>query len=468
MSRFEGSSNNNKEIPRYNRFSRANENSLGNKDYIDVSDDGFWTKKAEIVKTTQNTNDRKFQRLDLSHHIMNSDSTPEQMTRYSVFYRVEEILKQLAENDFSYTRIPQRERSPSPPPTYDEKGNRVNTREMRHKKKLEDEKIKLVQLSLKSLINYTTPDNYIKPNFFKEKFYLPVDEYRNINFIGLLLGPRGTTLKSLQQENGCRIQIRGKGSFQKGKSEEEMPIGSMSEAEPLHCLVIADSEEKLRKGLKGCENVVMRAITAPSGQNDMKREQLKELAKLNGTYRDTESSACQICGNEGHNRFNCPKSEKYLATMECAKCKKLGHLEEDCDVITAKANIYEDLRVEKKEPSLGKRKLVYDEEDELAQKPKITKIENKESHDVKANIKTEVSAEPTKLPVQHVEAEGSPEVVAESVQEEQELEPPALDDSDDNLAPPALDDSEDDIPPPALNDSDDDLAPPPTFDDDSD
>lgn len=154
--------------------------------------------------------------------------------------------------------------------------------------------------------------------------------------------------------------------------------------------------------------------------------------------------------------------------MECAKCKKLGHLEEDCDVITAKANIYEDLRVEKKEPSLGKRKLVYDEEDELAQKPKITKIENKESHDVKANIKTEVSAESTKLPVQHVKSEGSPEVVAESVQEEQELEPPALDDSDDNLAPPALDDSEDDIPPPALNDSDDDLAPPPTFDDDSD
>lgn len=459
MSRFEGSSNNNKEIPRYNRFSRANENNLGNKEYIDVSNDGFWTKKAENVKTSQNSNERKSQRLDLSHYIMNSDSTPEQMTRYSVFYRVEEILKQLAENDFSYTRIPQRERSPSPPPTYDEKGNRVNTREMRHKKKLEDEKIKLVQLSLKSLINYTTPDNYVKPNFFKEKFYLPVDEYRHINFIGLLLGPRGTTLKSLQQENGCRIQIRGKGSFQKGKSEEEMPIGSMSEAEPLHCLVIADSEEKLRKGLKGCENVVMRAITAPSGQNDMKREQLKELAKLNGTYRDTESSICQICGNEGHNRFNCPKSEKYLATMECAKCKILGHLEEDCDVITAKANIYEDLRVENKEAGLGKRKLVYDEEEELVQKPKITKTENRESNDAKPDIETEVSTEPTTLPVDPVKAEDLPEATVETVQdeqEEQELEPPALDDSDDDLAPPELDDSEDD------------LAPPPTFDDDSD
>lgn len=443
MSRFEGFSNNNKETPRYSRFSRANENNIGSKDYIEVSDDGFWTKKAEHVKTIKSSHDRKLQRLDLSHHIMNADSTPEQMTRYSVFYRVEEILKQLAENDFSYTRIPQRERSPSPPPTYDEKGNRVNTREMRHKKKLEDEKIKLVQLSLKSLINYTTPDNYVKPNFFKEKFYLPVDEYRHINFIGLLLGPRGTTLKSLQQENGCRIQIRGKGSFQKGKSEEEMPIGSMSEAEPLHCLVIADSEEKLRKGLKGCENVVMRAITAPSGQNDMKREQLKELAKLNGTYRDTESSVCQICGNEGHNRFNCPKSEKYLATMECAKCKKLGHLEEDCDVMTAKANIYKDLRVERKEPGLGKRKLTDEEEDELAQNSKIIKTEKRESNDVKSHIEKEVPTEPTSLP-HPVEAEDLPEVAAESVQDEQELEPPALDDSDDDLAPPPTfdDDSE--------------------------
>ena len=454
MSRFEGFSNNkntgNHAVLRSNRFARLEAQMPTNKEYEAVSEDGFWTKKAS--KTTENKH-----KLDLSHYLMNAEATPEQMTKYSVFYRIEEIIKKVSENDFSYIRIPQRERSPSPPPTYDDNGNRKNTREIRHKKKLEDEKIKLVQLSLKSLLNYASPDSYVKPNFFKEKFYLPVDEYQHINFIGLLLGPRGATLKSLQQENGCRIQIRGKGSFQKGRNEEEMPIGSMSEAEPLHCLVIADSEEKLRKGLKGCENVVVRAITAPSGQNDMKREQLKELAKLNGTYRDTESTACQICGNEGHNRFNCPKSEKYLATIQCSKCNKYGHLEEDCDVFTAKVNRFEDLRKSNNSGTAGKRKLTYDEIDEP--EPKIAKVE-------------------VTKPVEVVEPEvkiiaPEPVIVEEEVIVENVLSSPPAEDSDieeEVLAPPAEDSEIDEevLAPPAIDDSDDDLAPPPAFDDDSD
>ena len=446
MSRFEGFSNNsNNTIPRNNRFSRPEVNLSGINEYADVSEDGLWTKKVECTKKEQKSTEGYKQRLDLSHFVMSAEATPEQMTKYSVFYRIEEITKQIAENDFSYTRIPQREKSPMPPAIYDEKGNIVNTREARHKKKLEDEKIKLIQLSLKSLVNYASPDNYIKPNFFKEKFYLPVDEYKHINFIGLLLGPRGATLKQLQQENGCRIQIRGKGSFQKGKSEEEMPIGSRSEAEPLHCLVIADSEEKLRKGLKGCENVVMRAITAPSGQNDMKREQLKELAKLNGTYRDTENNVCQICGNEGHNRFNCPKSEKYLATIQCNKCNKFGHLEEDCNVITAKANIYQDLRTTNNVETVGKRKLVYDEEDEAVEKKtKTIKIDNdmpKETITQEENI---IVPEP---------------IITKEVVDEKPLSPPQISDSENE---------EEVLEPPALDDSDDDLAPPPAFDDDSD
>lgn len=38
------------------------------------------------------------------------------------------------------------------------------------------------------------------------------------------------------------------------------------------------------------------AASIPEGQNELKRNQLRELAALNGTLRDDENQACQNCG----------------------------------------------------------------------------------------------------------------------------------------------------------------------------
>ena len=37
------------------------------------------------------------------------------------------------------------------------------------------------------------------------------------------------------------------------------------------------------------------AASIPEGQNQLKRNQLRELAALNGTLRDDENQACQNC-----------------------------------------------------------------------------------------------------------------------------------------------------------------------------
>ncbi len=37
------------------------------------------------------------------------------------------------------------------------------------------------------------------------------------------------------------------------------------------------------------------AASIPEGQNELKRNQLRELAALNGTLRDDENQACQNC-----------------------------------------------------------------------------------------------------------------------------------------------------------------------------
>lgn len=41
-------------------------------------------------------------------------------------------------------------------------------------------------------------------------FFLLINQY---NFVGRLLGPRGLTAKQMEQDLGCKIMVRGKGSM---------------------------------------------------------------------------------------------------------------------------------------------------------------------------------------------------------------------------------------------------------------
>ena len=50
-----------------------------------------------------------------------------------------------------------------------------------------------------------------------DKVMIPQDEHPEINFVGLLIGPRGNTLKAMERDTGAKIIIRGKGSVKEGK-----------------------------------------------------------------------------------------------------------------------------------------------------------------------------------------------------------------------------------------------------------
>ena len=47
--------------------------------------------------------------------------------------------------------------------------------------------------------------------FGNSKFYF------QFNFVGRILGPRGLTAKQLEQETGCKVMVRGKGSMRDKK-----------------------------------------------------------------------------------------------------------------------------------------------------------------------------------------------------------------------------------------------------------
>ena len=81
-------------------------------------------------------------------------------------------------------------RSPSPPPRYDSNGKRTNTREMRMREILTKERNSLIERLLKINPNYQPPADYVRQKPMR-KMYIPVKEYPNYNFIGLVIGPRG-------------------------------------------------------------------------------------------------------------------------------------------------------------------------------------------------------------------------------------------------------------------------------------
>lgn len=44
------------------------------------------------------------------------------------------------------------------------------------------------------------------------------------NFVGRILGPRGMTAKQLEQETGCKIMVRGKGSMRDKKKVRNLSV----------------------------------------------------------------------------------------------------------------------------------------------------------------------------------------------------------------------------------------------------
>jgi splicing factor 1 len=125
-----------------------------------------------------------------------ANMTSEQLEAYTLHLRIEEITQKLKIDDVvpadgdrcvarffsSGARLTFLPRSPSPPPQYDNHGRRVNTREYRYRKRLEDERHKLVEKAMKTIPNYHPPQDYRRPTKTQEKVYVPVNDYPEINF----------------------------------------------------------------------------------------------------------------------------------------------------------------------------------------------------------------------------------------------------------------------------------------------
>ncbi|NXH79915.1 SF01 factor, partial [Edolisoma coerulescens] len=157
---------------------------------------------------------------------------------------------------------------------------------------------------------------------------------------------RGNTLKNIEKECNAKIMIRGKGSVKEGKVGRKDGQMLPGEDEPLHALVTANTMENVKKAVeqvRGCSqggslevqppcltprvplqirNILKQGIETPEDQNDLRKMQLRELARLNGTLREDDNRILRP--------WQSTETRSITNTTVCTKCGGAGHIASDC------------------------------------------------------------------------------------------------------------------------------------------
>lgn len=135
-----------------------------------------------------------------------------------------------------------------------------------------------------------------------EVIMVPVDQYPTYNFVGRILGPRGTTAKQLESTTGCRVTILGR-----VKKDSPMdPSTSPVDNGPLRVQISvpADAPDAAKRMENGVSLVKALLIPPADGQDELKRQQLMVLANMNGTYRPRNTATSPVrfsaAGDYGH------------------------------------------------------------------------------------------------------------------------------------------------------------------------
>lgn len=101
-----------------------------------------------------------------------------------------------------------------------------------------------------------------------DKVWIPQEAHPEVNFVGLLIGPRGNTLKALEQEvsllqsfpnrsfqTQAKIIIRGKGSIKEGKlGRREGPLPG--ENEPLHAYITGPDRATIQRACNKINDII--------------------------------------------------------------------------------------------------------------------------------------------------------------------------------------------------------------------
>ncbi|XP_065077292.1 branchpoint-bridging protein-like isoform X2 [Ochlerotatus camptorhynchus] len=146
-----------------------------------------------------------------------------------------------------------------------------------------------------------------KPIKIAVRVQVPVRDHPKFNFVGKLLGPKGNSLKRLQEETMCKMAVLGKGSMRDRKKEEELRLSGDPRyshlSEDLHVEIstyTAPAEAHARIAYALAE---VRRFLVPDYHDDIRQEQMWEMQALNSAQSvpNGTNGNCNGTTINGHN-----------------------------------------------------------------------------------------------------------------------------------------------------------------------
>lgn len=120
-----------------------------------------------------------------------------------------------------------------------------------------------------------------QPQNVKLKVRIPIQEYPRVNFVGKLLGPKGSTLKGLQEETGCKMAVLGRGSMRDKAKEEELrkeggkKYGHLNDELHVNVEVFAEMTEAYRRLSHAV--VELKKFLVPDNNDEIRQQQMQEM-----------------------------------------------------------------------------------------------------------------------------------------------------------------------------------------------
>merc|ERR1719277_513718 len=123
-----------------------------------------------------------------------------------------------------------------------------------------------------------------KPIRLVVKVTVPVKEHPKFNFVGKLLGPKGNSLKRLQEETLTKMAVLGKGSMRDKAKEEEMRMSKDPKYQhlndELHVEIVAFAPPAEAHARMSYALTEVRKYLIPDSNDTIRQLQMKELEIL--------------------------------------------------------------------------------------------------------------------------------------------------------------------------------------------
>ncbi|XP_054737223.1 KH domain-containing, RNA-binding, signal transduction-associated protein 3 isoform X2 [Anastrepha obliqua] len=134
-----------------------------------------------------------------------------------------------------------------------------------------------------------------KPLRVSQKVLVPIREHPKFNFVGKLLGPKGNSLRRLQEETLCKMTVLGRNSMRDRAKEEEL----RSSTDPKYAHLNSDLHVEISTIAPPAEAYAriayamaeLRKYLIPDSNDVIRQEQLRELMDNTGISDDVTKSA---------------------------------------------------------------------------------------------------------------------------------------------------------------------------------